>query len=207
MRAPYCSAERMRVTNGSLSRRPSGTSTMSHEPRLHFFSLSFTTRARTRSVVPISTATGGYFTASEEAGDSAGAPLLSHAGSFNLPKSMFSRLLDKGHLVDLAQSRQTPERLVDGGLAQEHHSFFLGRALDLGGRFAVQDQLADVVAQIEDLGYRRTAFEAGAVAVDAPSSFVEGVVQVFPGLETRLGQQDGVGLYGTPAFAANPANE
>ena len=67
-------------------------------------------------------------------------------------------------------------------------SSFAG-ALDLGGRPALEDQLADVVGEVEQLGDRGAALEAGAAALDAAGALVEREVGVDRRVEPALHQQ------------------
>ena len=76
------------------------------------------------------------------------------------------------------QRRLAREHLGQRRLAQEGHALFLGRALDLRPRLALQDHLADAVRHVQQLGDRRPAAVAGAVAVDAALALVEREVAV-----------------------------
>src|SRR5687768_16889701 len=131
----------------SLSSRSSGTSTWPMEVSAHV-SLLFASRTTERCRTPMSMATVGYLGRSPPA-RRAPLPGLSQSGSLMSFRSKFSRLPDKGHLVDLAQRGHAVEHLLHRRLPQEQHPFFLGHALDLGRRLAGQDQLADVVRQVE----------------------------------------------------------
>src|SRR5260370_22482915 len=62
-----------------------------------------------------------------------------------------SALIDKGHLIDLAQRRRSFDDLADGGLAEELHSFFFRGFLDLRGRTAVEDHAPDPIGEVEEL--------------------------------------------------------
>src|SRR4051794_14708879 len=75
--------------------------------------------------------------------------------------------LNEGDLVDLAQGGDALENLLQRRLAEEDHPLLLGDALDLRARTARQDELADGVGEVEQLGDGEAAVEAGAVAIDA----------------------------------------
>ncbi len=83
------------------------------------------------------------------------------------------------------------QHLLDRRVAQEPHPLLARRLLDLRGRPPVEDQVADVIGQIEQLADRRPALVAGAAALDAPGAFVEtrrgGQRRVHPRLVQHLG--------------------
>src|SRR5262249_31900466 len=62
---------------------------------------------------------------------------------------------DKCDLVDLLQRSHSLPDLVHGRFAQKRHALFLGPPLDLRGGALLQNQLADAIAQIEQLVDRR----------------------------------------------------
>src|SRR5258706_8207371 len=109
--------------------------------------------------------------------------------------------------VDFTKSGDPLESLLERRLAQEQHALLLRRALDLRGRTPRQDELANVVREIEQLGDRETAVETGAVALDASLALVEGEVGVDPGIEAALLEQLARGLGRTPAMQADLAHQ
>src|SRR4051794_24393599 len=70
-------------------------------------------------------------------------------------------LLDERHLVDFLQRCNAEPALFHRGVAQKRHSFFLGRALDLGRGPLVENHFANPIAQVQQLVNRGTAAESG----------------------------------------------
>src|SRR5262245_18606727 len=96
------------------------------------------------------------------------------------------RSLHEGKLIDLTQCRSPGEDHLERRLAKEDHAFLLGGALDLGGRPPLEDQLADVVGKVEQLGDGEPPQEAGAVALDAAAPLPVDLVGVAPRVEAAL---------------------
>ena len=80
------------------------------------------------------------------------------------------------------------QHALDRRLAQEAHALLARRALDLGDRPLVENHLADVIGQVEQLADRHAALEAGAAALDAAGAFVEGVRRLERRVHRRLDQ-------------------
>src|ERR1019366_10106703 len=79
--------------------------------------------------------------------------------------------LNKRNFVDFPQGGDSPAHLLHRRIAQESHAVFLGCALDLRRRAAVQDHFANAVRQIQQFVDRRAAAEARAAALEAAGAF------------------------------------
>src|SRR5262245_33964321 len=88
-------------------------------------------------------------------------------------RTAWTSLFDECHLVDLPKRRNPGQHALDGRLAQRPHAFLARRLLDFGRRLAVQDDLADVIGQIEQLAYGGAPLEARAAALDAAAALEE----------------------------------
>src|SRR4051812_2315803 len=97
--------------------------------------------------------------------------------------------IDEGDLVDLAQGGDAFEHFLQRRLAQEDHALLLGDALDLRGGTAREDELADGVGEVEQLGNGETAVEPGAVTLDTAAALVEHLLAVDLGIEPALLEQ------------------
>ncbi len=94
--------------------------------------------------------------------------------------------------VTLLISRSVVDALHDAfdrGLAQEPHALLARRLLDLGGRPLLENQLADVIGQVEQLADGRPALVAGAAALDAAEPLVEDVRVLERRIEARFLEQ------------------
>src|SRR3954471_3193504 len=95
---------------------------------------------------------------------------------------------NKGDLVNLLQGGDAEFRFVDGGFAQERHSLFARQALDFGGGTAIENQLADSFAQVEQFVDGSTAAEARAATLEASGSFVKRYAAPLFRIESALEQ-------------------
>src|SRR5215217_6603681 len=104
------------------------------------------------------------------------------------PRSRCAGSFDERHLVDFAERGLAEQDLLHRALAQEPHAFLARRLLDLRGRTPGENQLADVVAQVEQLADRRAALVAGAAALDAARPFEEPPAELQRRIQRRLRQ-------------------
>src|SRR5687767_13554916 len=93
---------------------------------------------------------------------------------------------DERHLVDFAQRRLAEQHLLDGALAKEPHALGTGGFLDFRRRAFGENQLADVVAEIEQFADRGPAAIARAAAFHAAGAFEEPAAELERGIERRL---------------------
>src|ERR1035437_3240098 len=96
--------------------------------------------------------------------------------------------LNKRNFVDFPQGGDSQAHLFHRRFAQEGHAVFLGGALDLRSRAAVQDHFADAVGEVEQFVNRRPAAEAGAAAFEAAGTFHQRNMAPFIGVETAFDQ-------------------
>src|SRR6266540_1105074 len=167
-----------RRTSGSSSTAEAAASTTARPSR----------RVRTTPTPParISSATRGCSGSRRARPRRAGIPTLSAPGSWDLHER---------DLVDLVEGGVAGQGLGDRRLAQEDHPLLARRALDLRARAPGQDQLAHVVAEVEQLRDGHAALVAGAPALQAAGPFVEPDLGVGGGLEAGLLEQLGRGAH------------
>src|SRR5271169_749955 len=103
-----------------------------------------------------------------------------------LRSSSSDGLLNKGDLVDLAEGRDAQKDLLEGGVAEERHSLLPGGLLDLRGRPALQDHLADAVRHVQELRHGRPSEKARLSALLAAHGLVEDLLLIDVGVEARL---------------------
>src|SRR5579864_3066632 len=65
---------------------------------------------------------------------------------------MLSPLLNESHLVDFLERRDALAHFLQRGVPQERHAFLAGGPLDFRSGAAVDDHLANMVGQIQELG-------------------------------------------------------
>src|SRR5580704_11863205 len=96
--------------------------------------------------------------------------------------------LDECDLVDFLQRGDSGPRLFERGLAEKRHAFVARHPPDLRSRALVENQFADLLAQVEQLMDRASPAEASAAAFETSSALVERDVAPFLGLEAALRQ-------------------
>src|ERR1041385_2950422 len=79
----------------------------------------------------------------------------------------FALTLNKRHLVDLFQSSHALQDLLHRRISQKRHAFLARHPLDLRSRPFLQNQLADMVAQIQQFMNRRPPAGPRAAALEA----------------------------------------
>src|ERR1700682_6225501 len=80
---------------------------------------------------------------------------------------------DERYLVDLLQRGHSAAGFIERRFSQERHPFIARDAFDLRRGPLVQNHLADMLAQIQQLMDGRAASEAGAAAFKATGTFIE----------------------------------
>src|ERR1700730_3008291 len=93
---------------------------------------------------------------------------------------------DESNLVDLLQCSHSTARFFESGLAQESHALFARDTLDLRGRTLVQNHLAYMFAQVEQLVDSGAATDSGASAFEATGSFIERHIPPFIRIQAAL---------------------
>src|ERR1700677_2726004 len=91
--------------------------------------------------------------------------------------------LNERHLIDLFQRRDPGPGLVERALAQERHPFIACGAADLRRRALVENQFADLLAQIQQLMNRAAPAESGPAAFKTSGAFIKS--HVPPGVRAQ----------------------
>src|SRR6266568_688230 len=116
-------------------------------------------------------------------------------------------LLNEGYLVDFANGGQTGADLRQSAFTQRYHALFPGHALDLRGRPAVHNHLADVVSKVHQLANRGPAVIASAGTFQAAGAFGEDHVSPLGRIEARFLEFVRRVTFGSLAVFADDANQ
>src|SRR5678815_944980 len=101
---------------------------------------------------------------------------------------MATLAFDEGDLVDFLKRRDSFAGLLHGGFSQEGHPFLARLAANFGARPLIEDQIADVVAQVEQLGNRAASAETSAAAFETSRAFVKRNAAPLRRIEAALDQ-------------------
>src|ERR1700722_14234122 len=96
--------------------------------------------------------------------------------------------LDECDLVDFLQCGDSGPRLFERRLAEKRHAFVARHPPDLRRRALIENQFADLLAQVEQLMDRASSAETGAAALETSGALIERDVTPFLGLEAALRQ-------------------
>ena len=81
--------------------------------------------------------------------------------------------LDKGHFVDFLESGEAAPNAIQRRFPQKLHTFLLRQLAHFGGRFLLENHLANRIGQVEQLVDGSTSAIAGAAALHAAPAFLE----------------------------------
>src|SRR5437867_343323 len=129
-----------------------------------------------------------------------------------LPRARTSRSartcsFDERDLVDLAKRRRPVEDALDRRLAEKPHAFFAGALLDFRGRPLLENHLANVIREVEQLADGGAALVARSSAFDAADAFVERLRVLERRVEAGFVEQRPRHLHRPAALGADGTNE